>query len=122
MPHTISIGNIYTAIKEEKLDNCSRVLIDRLWPRGIKKVDLNDILWLKESSPSTQLRKKFHSNIIDKTTFQKMYYQELTDNSERLQPLIDLAKQNDVQLLTATKDPNDSYLLVLRKVLLQVMA
>ena len=54
-----------------------RVLVDRLWPRGIKKTDLALDEWDKEITPSTELRKAFHGEVVDFATFREQYLAEL---------------------------------------------
>lgn len=53
-----------------------RVLVDRLWPRGIKKTDLALDEWDKEITPSTELRKAFHGEVVDFATFREQYLAE----------------------------------------------
>ena len=60
-----------------------RVLVDRLWPRGIKKTDLALDEWDKEITPSTELRKAFHGEVVDFATFREQYLAELAQH-ERL--------------------------------------
>ena len=77
-----------------------RVLVDRLWPRGIKKEALNYDEWCKTLTPSTDLRKAFHSETIDFAHFSQLYRQA------RQQPLTLLygaknTRQNHAQVLAA---------------------
>ncbi|HVP65067.1 MAG TPA: DUF488 family protein [candidate division Zixibacteria bacterium] len=57
----------------------ARVLVDRLWPRGVKKEDLDLRVWLKDVAPSTELRQWFHARPRQWPMFQKKYLQELRE-------------------------------------------
>lgn len=60
-----------------------RVLVDRLWPRGIKKTDLALDEWDKEITPSTELRKAFHGEVVDFATFREQYLAERRNTSKK---------------------------------------
>ena len=77
-----------------------RILADRLWPRGIKKENAHIDLWAKEISPSTDLRKSYHSYEIDFKEFSKEYLKELKDSGEGITPK---AWQREIDQLTAGK-------------------
>ncbi len=70
-----------------------RVLVDRLWPRGIKKTDLALDEWDKEITPSTELRKAFHGEVVDFTTFREQYLAELAQHEQEGKRLADIAKK-----------------------------
>ncbi len=76
-----------------------RVLVDRLWPRGIKKTDLALDEWDKEITPSTELRKAFHGEAIDFAHFS--------------QRLADIAKKQPLTLLYSAKNTTQNHALVL---------
>lgn len=83
----------------------SRVLVDRLWPRGIRKEDAAVDVWLKEIAPSNELRKWFGHDPDKWEEFQKRYYCELnTRNGQAVKKLIDLVKKGRVTLVYAAKD------------------
>lgn len=95
-----------------------RILVDRLWPRGIKKEQLHYDMWEKGVTPSTDLRKWFHT---DKNTrwhdFVLLYKQEL-NNSKELMSFIDkIKKQSVITLLYASKDKEHNHALILKDVL-----
>ncbi|AFK60960.1 hypothetical protein TKWG_01460 [Advenella kashmirensis WT001] len=98
-------------------DGC-RVLVDRLWPRGIKKEDLKHDLWLKEVSPSTSLRKWIHENTDQWAEFTKRYCAELDKEPEAVQQLVDKSRQQRVTLLYSAKDEQHNNANVLRDYLL----
>lgn len=92
-----------------------RVLADRLWPRGIKKENAHIDLWAKEISPSTKLRKSYHSNEIDFKEFSKKYLKELKDNPESDNFLKSLKEHETTTMLTSAKDIDVSALPVLKQ-------
>lgn len=97
----IGIKRVY-----EKPDNGDgiRVLIDRLWPRGLKKEDAAIDYWMKEIAPSDTLRKWFGHKEERWQEFKSRYLKELEEKNEFLQQLIDLGKNKKVTLLYAAKD------------------
>ncbi len=79
-----------------------RVLVDRLWPRGIK-TDLALDEWDKEITPSTELRKAFHGEVVDFATFREQYLAELAQHEQEGKRLADIAKTAaDPALLSKT--------------------
>lgn len=96
-----------------------RVLADRLWPRGIKKTDLQHDIWLREICPPSTLRKAWHNNRIDYRTFQTRYLQALAESAEAGAALHDLLNHDVITFLTAAKNPQKGHLAVLRQVLMQ---
>ena len=63
-------------------DDGYRVLVDRLWPRGVKKTDLAHDEWCKTLAPSNALRQEYHSEAIDFATFSKAYQEELAQHKD----------------------------------------
>lgn len=93
-----------------------RVLIDRLWPRGVSKARAALTLWMKDIAPSTALREWFRHQPDRFEEFQAAYRQELdTDAAKReaVQALISRAKSGNVTLLYAAKDPRINHAAVL---------
>lgn len=81
-----------------------RILVDRLWPRGIRKdAELVD-LWLKKVAPSTELRKWFQHDPQRWDAFKLHYYKELDKNEGNLQPLLSAIQEHDVTLLYSARD------------------
>jgi len=80
-------------------DDGIRVLVDRLWPRGIRKEDARIDHWLKELSPSTELRKWYGHDVDKWAEFKRRYFKELEKQAEPLTRLRELAAHNDVTLL-----------------------
>lgn len=92
-----------------------RVLVDRLWPRGVKKEALQPDEWCKLLAPSTELRKAFHGEVIDFTSFSKAYRTELEKQRDEGKRLAALAVEKTVTLLYAAKDSRQNHALVLAK-------
>ena len=80
------------------------VLVDRLWPRGLSKSDLKGVIWLKDISPSNELRKWYHAHLGEHAEFKKRYHAELKKVPEAVAELRALAKKERVTLLYASKD------------------
>lgn len=81
-----------------------RVLVERLWPRGMTKQDAKIDLWLKEAAPSTELRKWFGHDSSRWKDFKKRYFAELAQRVEALVPLLERAQNQTVTLLFASKE------------------
>lgn len=93
-----------------------RVLVDRLWPRGLSKERAQVDLWLKEVGPSRQLRQAFHGGEIDFAVFRQKYQEELKVGATRqaffqLQKIIQ--EQSSVTLLFAAKNQSENQAVVL---------
>lgn len=96
-----------------------RVLVDRMWPRGIKKTELHVDEWLKDLSPSTELRQWFGHDPEKYEEFGRRYRAELADGPahEALQHLRNLHAHNDVILVFAAKDEQHNNATVLAEIL-----
>mgnify|MGYP002655672187 CR=1 FL=1 len=93
-----------------------RVLIDRLWPRGIKKEDARLSAWEKEAAPSNEIRKAFNHKPELFEEFRKKYLAELRTQDDKIRKLDELArmsKEQKVTLLYAAKDPIHNHAKVL---------
>ena len=93
-----------------------RILVDRLWPRGVTKSDASIDLWLKDLAPSTELRKWFGHDPKKWSEFQKRYRAELKGNPT-LSELRTLTRHGNVTLVYAAKDELHNGALVLNQVL-----
>ncbi|MET1133560.1 MAG: DUF488 family protein [Aeromicrobium sp.] len=95
-------------------DDGLRVLVDRLWPRGMTKERAAVDVWLKEVAPSTDLRRAFHGGDIDFAAFRDRYEIELDANAA-LDTLRELIREHDaVTLLFAARDEEQNHALLLR--------
>jgi uncharacterized protein YeaO (DUF488 family) len=94
-----------------------RILVDRLWPRGIKKEAAHIDEWMKEVAPSTELRKWFHGGKGSFDGFRKKYLAELKD-SPALEGLRAAAKKHKtLTLLYAAKDEEQNHAVLLKDLL-----
>ena len=98
--------------RPEPADGC-RVLVDRLWPRGVAKTAVDE--WAKVVAPSTELREWYHHEVDKFPAFRERYLAELRapERSDGLEHLQDLARSGPVTLLTATRDVEHSQAAVL---------
>jgi uncharacterized protein YeaO (DUF488 family) len=95
-----------------------RVLVDRLWPRGLTKEKAHVDLWMKEIAPSDELRKWFHHEEQNWNEFEKRYKTELTKKKDLLSELKKLSQERDtVTLLYGSKDENQNQAVVLAELL-----
>ena len=94
-----------------------RVLVDRLWPRGVSREAAQVDLWLKECSPSTALRKKFHGHPEKWEHFKAAYFHELEAEPCALDALFEPAQKGTVTLLYASKDTEHNNAEALREYL-----
>lgn len=91
-----------------------RILVERLWPRGIKKENLAAHAWMKEVAPSTELRKWFGHRPERWEKFRQRYGQELDANTEAWKPILEAAARGTVTLLYSARDTVHNGAVVLR--------
>lgn len=94
-------------------------LVDRLWPRGIRKEALAHSTWLKDVAPSNALRTWFHQDPTQWDAFRHRYEAELDANPAAWQQLADAAAQRHVVLLYGSRDEEHNHAIVLRDYLLR---
>jgi uncharacterized protein YeaO (DUF488 family) len=111
---TIQIKRAYAA--PEKSDGF-RILVDRLWPRGLTKEKAKVDLWLKDVAPSTELRKWFAHDPERWSEFRSRYLDELKSNSEPLAQLKEKSAHGPVTLLYAARDEEHNEAVVLKNLL-----
>jgi uncharacterized protein YeaO (DUF488 family) len=95
----------------------TRFLVDRLWPRGIKKEELKMKAWLKNVAPSPELRKWFAHDPAKWQEFQKRYRAELKANPDSWEPILEAAQQGDVTLLYSARDTEHNSAVLLQEFL-----
>jgi len=94
-----------------------RILVDRLWPRGLTKERAQVDLWMKEIAPSDALRKSFHAS-EDWNAFERRYRKELASKKDLLAEIKKLEKQHKkVTLLFARKDEKQNQAIILAQIL-----
>jgi uncharacterized protein YeaO (DUF488 family) len=99
-------------------DDGTRVLVDRLWPRGVSKGDAAVDLWLKDLAPSTELRKWFGHDPIRWQEFRERYAAEVRQHPEPFDQLRDLARKGPVTLVYSAHDEAHNDAVVLRNLIL----
>jgi uncharacterized protein YeaO (DUF488 family) len=99
-------------------DDGARILVDRLWPRGLKKSDAAIDRWLKDIAPSTALRQWFAHDPARWPEFRRRYRSEIRRHPAQLAELRALARQGPVTLIFAARDERRNDAVVLRSVLL----
>jgi uncharacterized protein YeaO (DUF488 family) len=93
-----------------------RILVDRLWPRGLSKAKAKLDLWLKDVAPSTELRQWFGHDPLKWPEFKKRYRAELKDNTA-LSDLRAHSRQGDITLVYAARDELHNEAVVLKQIL-----
>jgi len=96
----------------------ARVLIDRLWPRGVKKTDAKVDEWMKDIAPSTELRKWFGHDPTRWKEFQDRYAAEVRQHPEQLQRLRALAREGTLTLIYSAHDEAHNNAVVVRDLIL----
>ncbi len=94
-----------------------RYLVDRVWPRGVKRENLDIKDWLKEVAPSNDLRKWFGHDPQRWDEFRKRYFKELDTNPAAWQPLLDAARHKKVSLVYGAKDTEHNQAIALKEYL-----
>ena len=116
-PFPITLARVY----DPPVSNAARLLVDRLWPRGVAKTALHLDSWPKEAAPSDVLRKWYHSDRslepVRWSEFTRRYRAQLAADPAALDTCLDLCRKGPVVLLTAVREPDHSHASVLREVL-----
>ncbi len=110
----INIQRVYQAVSPS---SGSAYLVDRLWPRGLKKESLHLTGWLKEVAPSDPLRRWFGHDPMKWAEFLRRYTAELDAHPEAWRPLREAAREGDLTLLYAARDTEHNNAVVLRQYL-----
>jgi len=105
------------AYEPAKRADGTRVLVDRLWPRGLAKDKARIDLWLREIAPSTTLRKWFGHDPAKWKEFRARYSRELDRNAEAVKQLRGLARRGAVTLVYSAKDEEHNQAVALREYL-----
>lgn len=114
-PTNIKIKRVYEPADEE---DGTRILVDRLWPRGVSKQDARLDQWNRELAPSPELRRWFGHQISRWREFSRRYRLELAGHPQALAELRRCAQQGPVTLIYAAKDKHHNHAIVLKNVLL----
>ena len=116
--HPISIARVH----DDPGDSAAaRILVDRLWPRGIRKDSLHHDAWIKEVAPSTGLRQWFGHDPERWDGFRKRYVAELDANPDAVGECLDWCRRGPVVLLFAARDRDHNQAVVLRDYLCRLL-
>ncbi len=105
------------AYEQPAEDDGERILVERLWPRGLTKLRAKVDLWLKDVAPSTELRRWFGHDPDKWDGFRRRYQRELKDNNDLIKLLKRKAKAGTITLIYAARDEEDNGALVLKRFL-----
>jgi uncharacterized protein YeaO (DUF488 family) len=94
-----------------------RILVDRLWPRGLRKADAAIDRWLKEIAPSSELRRWFGHDPSRWEEFQRRYRGELSAHTDLLAELCALAREGTLTLVYSARDEDHNQAIALREIL-----
>lgn len=119
MAATIRTKRIYDPVES---DDGTRILVDGIWPRGVRKDDAHVSRWLRDVAPSKTLRQWFGHDPQRWEEFRQRYRGELAGVPEHLRELMTLARQGPLTLVFAARDREHNQAVVLREVLLEELA
>jgi len=105
------------AYEAPAISDGARFLVDRLWPRGVKKEALMINDWLRDVSPSNELRTRFGHEPAKWKEFQRRYFTELDKNPQALEPLLEAALEGDVTLVFSARDTEHNNAVALKNYL-----
>lgn len=114
MKHQIKLMRVY---EMDDTTKGSRILVDKVWPRGVAKKKLEPFYWAKEITPSTELRKWFDHKEEKFEKFKKKYLDELEANPAKedfLKKIRDILKEEDVIFLYGAKDKKINHVVILK--------
>lgn len=111
MTGKIQLKRVYDAFGRE---DGSRFLVERLWPRGVKKSTLAGVQWLKDVAPSAELRKWFHHDPERWDEFRKRYFAELKSQTDGLRLILEAARNGTVTLIYSSHDADHNNAVALK--------
>jgi len=114
MKHELKIKRVY---ETPDRDDGRRILVDRLWPRGLTKEKAKINLWLKEIAPSAELRKWFGHDPKKWRGFRERYHIELKDHADQIELVKSHAKEGTVTLVYGARDQEHNEAVVLKQFL-----
>ena len=98
---SISLKRAYEA--PSRSDGC-RILVERLWPRGLSKQEARIDVWPKEAAPSTELRRWFNHEPDKWADFKRRYFKELRARQEAVQPILERVRAGQVTFVFASRE------------------
>src|SRR5262245_24765031 len=109
--------NVKRAYEPAGKSDGTRFLVDKLWPRGLKKEALHVQSWIKNVAPSDKLRKWFGHDPTRWKELQRRYFAELNENSESWKPLLEAAREGDITLVYSAKETEHNNAIALQSYL-----
>ncbi len=97
----------------------TRILVDRLWPRGVRKEEAAIDHWFRDIAPSAELRQWFGHDVARWAEFQKRYAAELKHHAEQIDALLRLARKGPITLIFGARDEEHNDAVVLKQLLLK---
>jgi uncharacterized protein YeaO (DUF488 family) len=113
----LTMIQVKRAYEPASKDDGERFLVERLWPRGVKKEDLQVGAWLKDVAPSSELRQWFQHDPAKWAEFRRRYFRELEKHSDAWQPLLARARRGRVTLVYSSHDTQHNNALALKEFL-----
>ena len=110
----ITVKRVYDPVSR---NDGTRFLVERLWPRGVSKAKLRDVVWIKEVGPSTELRKWFGHDPDKWNEFRRRYHRELNSRPEAWRPILSKARRGKVTLLYSSHDTEHNNAVALQEFL-----
>jgi uncharacterized protein YeaO (DUF488 family) len=99
----------------------TRILVDRLWPRGLTKAKAKIDLWAKEIAPSTELRKWFHREGGDWKEFRRRYLTELKNHRDEIELLRSKIRHGEVTLVFSARSREQNHAVILKEVVERIV-
>ena len=120
MGKTVPADNIRLkrAYEPPSPEDGARILVDRLWPRGVTKDEAAIDHWAKDLSPSSALRKRFGHDPEKWDAFRRAYAEELQESQDQLKNLRELARERKITLVFAAREEKRNNAVALRDILL----
>ena len=112
----ISVKRVYEPACD---DDGVRILVDRLWPRGLTKAQAKIDVWVRDAAPSMELRRWFNHEPEKWNEFKRRYFEELRANESAIKTIRENAAQGTVTLLFAAKDSRFNNAMALRDYLMR---
>ncbi len=112
----IQIKRVYDPINNS---DGTRLLVERLWPRGVKKTSLQIKAWLKDVAPSGELRKWFSHDPAKWNEFRNRYFTELETNPDSWQPIVEALRHGHVTLIYSSHDTEHNNAVALEEFLMR---
>lgn len=127
MSHTVHVERVYDEVRRREGSRGSgppgpRFLVDRVWPRGVRKDTLEGVEWVREAAPSSELRAWFGHDPRRFEEFAQRYRAELDTRPEGLEPLLAAGREGPFTLLYAAKDTEHNHAVVLCAYLEEALA